>query len=378
MGMRASILLVALTGACHAATPSGTSTSTSTSAATATVTATATAADAGTATDAGPAIQSFFVTPSDSGLAPVIDGISSAKKSIHMIMFHLTVPDVVDALARAAGRGVEVRVILDGKALASHSSAAVAQKLSDHGVQVTASSPKFSITHVKAMVVDDARAYVMSLNLTRPYDHTRDYAVVTDDRGVVAEFDRVFDADEKNATDKTKTSPPLSDPALVWSPVNAEARVVALIDSAQKTLVATTENLGDKRVQAALARAAARGVKVRLLAPLCDEGGNPLRNVKYEIALDRANVDARVMPPPASRDQPYMHAKMMIVDGARAFVGSINFSENSMRRARELGIVFEDRAAITAFSNVFESDWRFAAPPPEPDASAHALCHPGP
>lgn len=280
-------------------------------------------------------------------------------------MFHLTVPEVVDALASAAGRGVDVRIILDGKNLEGHGSAAVAQSLVDRGVHVTSSSPAFSITHVKAMVVDESRAYVMSLNLTRPYDHTRDYAVVTDDHDVIAEFDRVFDADIDNAANRTKNTPALTDPALVWSPVDAEPRLVALVDSAQKSILATTENLGDKPIGAALVRAAARGVKVRVLVPLCDQNTDPLRNVKPVAELDRVHVDARLMPGPPSREQPYMHAKMVIVDGARAFVGSINFSANSMHHARELGIVFEDRTAITAFSNTFEADWRFAVPPPD-------------
>jgi cardiolipin synthase len=291
-----------------------------------------------------------------------------------MMMFHLTVPDVVDALLAAKARGVDVRIILDGKLLEKRSSGAVAQRLTDHGVVVTASSPAFSITHVKAMVIDDARAVVMSLNLTRPYDHTRDYAVVTDDRGVVDEFLRVFDADVDNAAHRTKITPPLADAALVWSPVNAEARLVRLIDSARKTIVASTENLGDKPVDEAFARAAARGVKLRLLVPLCDENPNPLRNVKFVAELDRAGADARVMPPPATAEQPYIHAKMMIVDGVRAFVGSINFSENSMRHARELGIVFEDPAAITEFTRAFDGDWRFATPPPDPHDATRDLC----
>jgi phosphatidylserine/phosphatidylglycerophosphate/cardiolipin synthase-like enzyme len=120
-----------------------------------------------------------------------------------MMMFHLTVPDVIDALLAAKARGVDVRVILDAKTLESRSSGAVAQKLSEHGIEVTRSSPAFSITHVKAMVVDDQRALVMSLNLTRPFDHTRDYAVVTDDALVVADFLHVFDGDVENAAART-------------------------------------------------------------------------------------------------------------------------------------------------------------------------------
>ena len=289
-------------------------------------------------------------------------------------MFHLTQPDVENALDAAKARGVDVKIILDGGLLEKPASAAIAQRLEDHGIEVTKSSPAFSITHVKAMVVDDSRALIMSLNLTRPYDHTRDYAIVTDDRGVVDEMLRVFDADLDNAAHGTNKTPPLASDALVWAPVDAEARLVRLVDSAQKTISASTENLGDKAMQEAFARAAARGVAVRLLVPLCDENSNPLRNVKFVAELDKKNVDARVMPPPATHDQPYEHGKMIVVDGARAFIGSINFSENSMRRARELGVVFEDPAAIRAFTAAFDADWRYATPPPGEKEASRDLC----
>ncbi len=315
-------------------------------------------------------MRSFFATPSDSGLQPVLDEIASAKKSIRMMMFHLTVPEIETALSQAASRGVDVKIILDAKNLEKRGAGDVAQRLTDHHVTIVRASNAFSIMHAKAMVIDDAKCVIMSLNLTRPYDHTRDYAIVTDDAGVIDEFLRVFDADLTNAEHQTSSTPALANAALVWSPVDAEARLVSLVDSAQHTVDATTENLSDHAMEGAFARATKRGVKVRLLAPACDLGGDAYRNDKPILELEKKNVDARVMPSPSTRDQPYMHAKMIIVDDARAFVGSINFSENSMKHARELGIVFEDRPAITAFTAAFEADWRFAAPPPEkPDGS---------
>jgi phosphatidylserine/phosphatidylglycerophosphate/cardiolipin synthase-like enzyme len=304
-------------------------------------------------------------------LQPVVDAIGGAKKSIRMMMFHLTVPEVERALVAAKSRGVDVKIILDGKTLEGRGSDAVAQRLADHGIEITKSSPAFSITHVKAMVIDESRAMIMSLNLTRPYDHTRDYAIVTDDATVVDEFLRVFQGDIDNAAAKTGNTPPLASPALVWSPVNSESRIVALVESARASIITSTENLGDKPLGDALGRAAKRGVKVRLLAPMCDLGNSPLRNLQFVDDLDHTNVDARVMPPPSTREQPYIHAKMMIVDGTRGFIGSINFSENSMKHARELGIVFEDHAAIVAFTNAFEADWRAAVPPPPKTGATH-------
>jgi phosphatidylserine/phosphatidylglycerophosphate/cardiolipin synthase-like enzyme len=139
-----------------------------------------------------------------------VAAIAGARTSIRMMLFHLTDPGVVDALAAASGRGVDVQIILDGKNLEARKTAEIARSLNGRGVAVTASSRAFSLTHVKAMVIDGNRALVMSLNLTRRYDKTRDYAVMTDDPGVVAEVLAVFDADLKNAAAGTRSTPALS------------------------------------------------------------------------------------------------------------------------------------------------------------------------
>ncbi len=304
------------------------------------------------------------MTPSPEGLRPVADAIASAHTSIKMIMFHLSEKSIIASLIAARARGVDVRLILDAKNLESRSSAKIVSELKSAGVVVTPSSPEFSITHAKAMVIDDRQAVIMSLNLTTLFEKTRDYALTTDDPAIVKEFLTVFDADVGNAAARTKNTPPLTCPSLLWSPVNSESRLVALIDSAKSTIVSSTENLGDKAIDRALANAANRGVKVRILAPLCDLNPNPLLNVPVVRELDDEHVDARLMPAPATRELPYIHAKMMIVDGARAYVGSINFSENSTRHARELGILFDDKNAIAQIGGAFESDWSKAILPP--------------
>ena len=313
---------------------------------------------------AAPAVASFFATPSPAGQQPVIDAIAGAQSSIRMMMFHLTTTDVVDALVAAAKRGVDVQLILDAGNLESHTPASIRNALTDAGVQITASSPAFQITHVKSLVIDGTTALIMSMNLTNKFAETRDYAIVTHDAGVIAEFTSVFEADLDNAKNGTGNTPDLHDEHLAWSPVNSEARLTAFIDAAEKDLVLTTENLGDKAIMDALARAAGRGVTVRIITPLCDQNVNPLLDLPYLGTLSKAGVASHAMPAPASASQPYMHAKMMIADGARAYVGSINLSTNSTQRARELGIFFSDKAAIAAIAQDFEQDWRASAEPP--------------
>lgn len=318
------------------------------------------------APDAGPVIVSHFDTPTAAGLQPVIDAIDGAKTSIRMVIFHLTVAPVVDALARAASkRKVDVQIIVDHDNWTSHTPAALKKELADAGVKVTPSSQGFRITHEKSFVVDESTAYIMSLNLTSPFVVTRDYAVVTTDKGVVSEFLAVFAADLDNAKSGTATTPPLTDPHLAWSPVNSRDRLVAFVEGAKKTLVVSSENLGDAPIQKALIAAVTRGVNVRVLAPLCDQNPVVTFDLPFLAALAKGGVEARAMPGPPSADVPYEHAKMMIADGARAFIGSVNFSSASTTDARELGIFFDDAAAVSTISGDFEHDWaKGVAPPP--------------
>ena len=69
------------------------------------------------------------------------------------------------------------------------------------GVEVIDSNPAFDVTHEKSMVVDDATAFVKSLNWeTKNLTETRDYAVVTTHPHEVAEVIECFEADWKRKT----------------------------------------------------------------------------------------------------------------------------------------------------------------------------------
>lgn len=53
----------------------------------------------------------------------------------------------------------------------------------------------------------------------------------------------------------------------------------------------------------------------------------------------------------------YMHATMMIADDMRSFVGSENFSANSLDNNRELGLLIADTGVISKLKQTFQQDW---------------------
>ena len=53
----------------------------------------------------------------------------------------------------------------------------------------------------------------------------------------------------------------------------------------------------------------------------------------------------------------YMHAKIIVVDGRRAFVGSENISAQSLDQNRELGIIVADSSVLSTLQQTFLQDW---------------------
>ncbi|HEV7557563.1 MAG TPA: phospholipase D-like domain-containing protein, partial [Kofleriaceae bacterium] len=223
-----------------------------------------------------PALE-LLVTPSPDHKA-FVDAIDGARTSVDMAMFHLTDPQAIDALAKAAKRHVAVRLILDGASLKDPKLARIQTRLHDAGVDVRASSPAFSITHEKAMVIDHNVAFITAINLTKPVATTRDFGIITRDKPIVDEIERVFEADLDNAKTGAAATPELHAPSLVWSPVDSRAKLVALIEHASKSLDVTVENLGDTVIASALIAAVKRNVNVRLIVPACDKNEDPHHN----------------------------------------------------------------------------------------------------
>lgn len=309
------------------------------------------------------ATPNFFEAPSSNPHQTHINLIQKAQKSIFIEMFHMTDLSVTDALIAARDRGVDVHIILDGTQLRSSTSVAVTQKLTDQKMNWVKSSPAFSITHTKAMIIDDDTAMISTMNLTMAGSQWRDWGVLTSDRTVLQEMKAVFEQDVTNAQTGGKDTPVLKYKDLLWSPVNAKSKLLELIQSAQKTIEVTVENFTHDEIAQALIVAAARGVKIRVLTPEAPAGTPSDFNKKTSLKLIDGGVLARQMPGPITEKTPYLHGKDMIIDHQRAYLGSINFSKNSLENARELGIIIEEPAQVSRLLSDFEADWSAALAP---------------
>jgi phosphatidylserine/phosphatidylglycerophosphate/cardiolipin synthase-like enzyme len=119
-----------------------------------------------------------------------------------------------------------------------------------------------------------------------------------------------------------------------------------LINHAQHSLDIYAEVMHDRQIIDALKQAAARGVTVRLVM-----SAETIEGSAERLELASAGVQPRIV------DNPYIHAKMVLVDGQRAFIGSQNFTATSLDQNREVGIILTDTTNLHRLQRIFNDDF---------------------
>ena len=216
--------------------------------------------------------------------------------------------------------------------------------LQTNNVPVQWTPSAFSLTHEKLLVVDDKSALIMGFNLTPEYYATsRDFGINDSDSRDVSALENVFDADWNNTTIDT---PEADD--LVWSP-HSEQQLIALIKSARHSILIYNEEMSDREVISALQDAASRGVSVNIIMTY-----QSTWKLAFLQLID-TGVHIHAYPEKAPL---YIHAKMIVVDGTEAYVGSQNFSSTSLITNRELGILITNPLIISSLDETFTKDWQ--------------------
>lgn len=294
--------------------------------------------------------RTLIVLPDESS-KPFLDAINTSEKSLHIKMFVFSDPGLLRAVVTAHKRGVKVRVMLNASRRdGEDDNKKIRTALARAGIAVKDSSPDFGITHEKSMVVDEAIAFVKSLNwATKNLTETRDYAISTTHPHGVKEIIACFDAD----WNRQKFMPGLS-AHMIWCPVNGRDRIARFIDEAEHTLFVQNERYQDSVIIERLVRAAVRGVKIHIMA-------RPPHSLKKEKIVEGVG-GLRILDDVGVKIHKLkhlkLHGKMLLADGRRAIVGSINLAPGSFDDRRELAIEVHDDDIVERLQKVARHDWK--------------------
>ena len=319
------------------------------------------AADGGdTSGDGGSILASQGVTiqvePSDSAAA-VLAAMAAATKSLHMTMYILSNRQAISTLISLHSAGKDVKVVLNKTFPPGDTSSnqSVFDELTAAGVPVVWAPSTYVYTHEKCVIIDGARAFIMSMNLTQTSaTSNREFIALDTDADDVAEAETIFEADY--AGSPVKVSGKLLVSPQGASTPDARARLIALIETARSTLEVERETLSDTGIVDALVVARQVGATVRVVVDAQASGGTAAQQTAIA-RLQQSGVSVVAVA------TPNIHSKAIVADGTRAYVGSMNFTANSLDSNRELGLFLDAPAEVAKVAATIAKDFASGSPP---------------
>lgn len=305
----------------------------------------------------------------DQAYPTMIEALDGARSSIHLSTYIFDSDNTgrrfIDALRRAAARGVEVRVLVDG--LGEKYSFPTARKyFKGSSVEIKRFLPMRQggylnlRNHRKILVIDGITGFTGGMNIGGRHmvatAETR-FPVAdlhfTVEGSVVADLQRVFLEDWFFATgrllDDERFFPPLQDRGtslvrVIADGPDKELRKLhwiimgALSCAGKRVRIMTPYFIPDRALISALATTAMRGIEVILILPAVSN--LPLvhwATRSYLWELLQCGIRIYYQPPP------FCHTKLFIVDGLWSLVGSANLDPRSLRLNFELNLEIFDR-----------------------------------
>ncbi len=283
-----------------------------------------------------------IVEPGNNG-ASLLAAINGAATSVHMVMYQLTASSVVDALIARKKAGKDVKVLLNKTfPFNMGSNDSVYAQLNTAGVSVKWAPTMYQYTHEKSVIVDAKTAIIMTMNASvSAFNGNREFLAVVHDVDDVVEAEALFQADWAGTVTNNTGK-------LLVAPDNSEGRLVALIDQASVSVDLEGETFSADSILQALGRADKRGVAVRVV--LSDETPT---NAQTQAVMGLK----QVMIPVRTLHNPFIHAKAIVADGTIAYVGSMNFTANSLENNRELGVLISKQSEVDKVKNTIAADF---------------------
>jgi cardiolipin synthase A/B len=272
----------------------------------------------------------------DEGVAPLIEAIDRARKTIDIVIFRFDIDVIEKALTNAVERGVAVRALIAHTNRGGESKLRkLESRLLKAGVTLSRTADDMVRYHGKLLVVDGKRAFVLGFNYThQDIEKSRSLGLVTRNPKIVRDVIKVIEADHN------RTTPAMASSRVVVSPENARERLTSFIAGAKRELLIYDTGLTDDRMIAALKARAEAGVKVKVL-------GRVEKKWLSELPW-------RVRPFTKMK----LHVRCMIRDRQTAFVGSQSLRKLELDHRREVGLITKDVRTVRRMAAVFDEDWK--------------------
>jgi len=343
----------------------------------------------------------LFLSP-DCSYEVFSEAIGSARRCIDANVYEFTHPGIARMLAEAAGRGVDVRVLLEGGPVGgiSPEEKAVVSLLTETGIPVTVMTTqgdvhaRYRFDHAKYLVIDDEGVLITSENFKESgipetgQRGNRGWGAWVQDSRVAGYFSEVYRVDSTGGDIGPAPSggepvetvqsaydavfEPLTVQGAEVTPVlspETSSLVTSLIAGAEERVlieqayITNSTDGGPNRFLAEAINASRRGVTVRVLLDSSwfnvEDDADNNEQAAWINALARSEslpLEARCIDLDAANLEK-VHTKGVVVDNRSVLISSINWNDNSPDFNREAGVIVDHPDAARYFAAAFDADW---------------------
>lgn len=301
----------------------------------------------------------------DAHLAALLD---TATATIDIAIYDFDLENVANALARAAGRGVRVRMVTDSDTLTNDDAAVQRAFAIVKGARIPiVDDGRPAIMHNKFVVVDAATVWTGSWNFTdgdtyRLNNNAIQIASAELAQNYTAEFEKMF-VQRQFGPAKAGS---LRDPVLSIGGVRVEnyfapedgvaARINSRLQQAKQSIHFLAFSFTSDPIGKTVRQKAKEGVQV---AGVFETTGSETLYSEYGKML-KAKLDV------LQDGNPYvMHHKVIIIDGKTVIFGSYNFTNNAENDNDENLLIVDDAQLASAFEAEFQRVRATALKPPK-------------
>lgn len=330
-----------------------------------------------------PGNRAVLLENGDGFFPDMLAAIAAAEHSVNLETYLFAGGEIPSAFARAlaerAAAGVEVRVLVDG--IGARLGAGLSETMRAAGVEVRVYKPirLFSIfrmgdrTHRRLLIIDGRIGYCGGWGIddrwrgdARSSEEWRELSVRLDGP-VVRQMQRIFMEDWVHTTGEVlhgeRHFPVVPAAGEVLAQAIASSRTdqssmsklmlyMGIQAARERIWISSAYFVPDRQIRRALIHAAKRGVDVRVVVPGPHVDIPPVRRASRFYYGELLAGGVRIY-----EYQPtMMHTKAMVVDEVWTSIGSVNFSNRSMKKNAEANVVVYDRPFASAVEAAVEED----------------------
>lgn len=282
----------------------------------------------------------FFRSPGES-LAKELENFSEAQQSLDLRTYEFTHKEFKLALKKIAKRGVKVRIIIEDKKFQQFKNTlkVLSQDFSWYqNIQLKSDKQMGTeYTHAKVNLIDSG-FIIQTANLTNSsFASNREHFFQSYDSGIRKSLHALFEKDRAWARITMKDI----HPNLVICNINCRGVIEQLLSSAKNSIIIQTQYITDNNLRKIL-KTKKNLSEFKLLVADTDDNDDLISYfwVNYARKFKKH----------------YNHTKMILIDHKTLLLWSMNLSETSLDKNREIWIILLDTGIIKEFAKEFYED----------------------